>query len=241
MSFLFNSQRIPAFYILSSHLSFPTRTCPQILCVFSVLYLLVLWSSVRFLGLQQETPPPHSHRTVVGRASERPSLIHSPCSCLRWTKEKAPTMATTSLSEPCPLSDTSLSLPHHKQSRTGRWITIVVLEQSATLHKKQEKREGCYIKSLSRQVVPCYSLKHPVGSLFQTWSGDLLRFSHTRSTNPSQPQISIATFSHDRTFLWRAQIRLFQVHLLVALLAQGPYGCSWIPSISLKHIEGRVI
>ncbi|CAB1456449.1 unnamed protein product [Pleuronectes platessa] len=64
-------------------------------------------------------------------------------------------MATTSLSEPCPLSDTSLSLPHHKQSR----ITIVVLEQSATLHKEQEKGRGFTTREGPLGPVDCPS-KH---------------------------------------------------------------------------------
>lgn len=111
----------------------PTHSC---------LGLLVLWC----FGSCSNRPLQHSHRTVVGPASKRPRSILGPCSCFNIgrsgqsrRKPPPPLLPPPFLFELCPLSSISLSSPHNNQSRTGRWITIIVLEHSATLQKTQEK------------------------------------------------------------------------------------------------------
>lgn len=87
----------------------------------------------------------HSHRTVVGPAFKGPSLILSLCSWFNMdrpgqSRRKPPLPPLCSLCSALYLTSLSLPSPHHNQSRTGSWITIIVLEHSATLQKRQEKR-----------------------------------------------------------------------------------------------------
>lgn len=150
--------------ILAFYLSLLSHTCPHILC------LLVLWC----FGSCSSRPLQHSHRTVVGPASERPTLILGLCSCFTigrsgQSRRKFPPslLPPPFLFELCPLSNTFLSSPHNNQSRTGRWITIIVLEHSAILQRTQEK-ERIVIKILDQVRGHRYFLMHKLGTLVDT-------------------------------------------------------------------------
>lgn len=137
--------------VLSIYLSFPC-TYAQIFCSVPPCMLFCdVWGVVFFRR-------PLLHRTVVGPAFKGPSLILSLCSWFNMdrpgqSRRKPPLPPLCFLCSALYLTSLSLPSPQHIQSRTRRWITIIVLEHSTTLQKRQEKKECCYTKSLLRQVV----------------------------------------------------------------------------------------
>lgn len=130
----------------------------------------------------------YSHRTVVGPASERPglSLPLSSCFNTEWpgqSRRKAPQPPPFSL---CPVLYLTSLRPHHIATRAEQEGESPSSSLNTLLHSKRDKRKGGLLYQIL--VVAngrCNSLKYSVGNLFQTWSGSLLQFSHTRRTNPS--------------------------------------------------------
>lgn len=113
----------------------------------------------------------HSHRTVVGPAFKGPSLILSLCSWFNMdrpgqSRRKPPLPPLCSLCSALYLTSLSLPSPHHNQSRTGSWITIIVLE-----HSWDKRKGGLLYQILVEASGHSCSLPNSVCSLFHTRSG----------------------------------------------------------------------
>lgn len=138
--FLFNSKQMSALRILAFYLSLPSRTCPHILSRFFASLFCVS-------GAAAGDPLQYSHRTVVGPAFERPSLILTPCSCFNTNRSGQPVRKLPPPLSPPPLSLSSVLYqtplcPHHITTRAEKEGESPSSPVNTLLHSKRHKRKG---------------------------------------------------------------------------------------------------